>query len=458
MFVELLLVSALGASAAGIAYLRHHSIKEKKANEKRRQEEEAQFRLSLLHEVGRPRFKTFRLSEFSAKCEIPKDVADRVAEEIYSSLYRSVIADCVVSAKEREKLDWLAGGLEIDAARIGRIEKRVKEGKYEQAVNGVLADGQITPEEAAQLEQTRRLIGISKAEAFQLTKDASESAYRATFRRLVHDGVITPEEQQELLRAKQALALSDEQAGDIIRGDARIFYAQYFLAVIQDGIVTPDEEKRLAWLQEWSGLRDADVAPYHLRMQEVKRLASYRKGNLPSVRTGIILEGGEICHWDHPCILAYETRTRAIRVSGELVVTSKNVYFISDTKNLSYRPSRILDIVRRSNGLEIKVNSRQGSGRYLVSEPAELEAILVGVVSKHKFLLSESYSSARTRHIPDDVKREVWDRDAGRCTRCRATEYLEFDHIIPHTRGGANTVNNVQLLCRKCNLIKSDRI
>jgi len=35
-----------------------------------------------------------------------------------------------------------------------------------------------------------------------------------------------------------------------------------------------------------------------------------------------------------------------------------------------------------------------------VSEAEELEAILVGVVSKQKFLLSESYSSARTRHIP----------------------------------------------------------
>jgi 5-methylcytosine-specific restriction endonuclease McrA len=94
----------------------------------------------------------------------------------------------------------------------------------------------------------------------------------------------------------------------------------------------------------------------------------------------------------------------------------------------------------------------------MVPEAEELEAILVGVVRKHKYLLSESYSSTRTRHIPDDVKREVWDRDAGRCVRCRASDYLEFDHIIPHTRGGANTVNNVQLLCRKCNVLKSDRI
>jgi 5-methylcytosine-specific restriction endonuclease McrA len=52
----------------------------------------------------------------------------------------------------------------------------------------------------------------------------------------------------------------------------------------------------------------------------------------------------------------------------------------------------------------------------------------------------------------------VWSRDQGQCVRCRAAEYLEFDHIIPHSKGGSNSINNVQLLCRKCNLYKSDRI
>src|SRR5262249_15265924 len=134
------------------------------------------------------------------------------------------------------------------------------------------------------------------------------------------------------------------------------------------------------------------------------------------------------------------------------------VFLTSSSKTLSFKPSKILDIVRYSNALEIKVNARQGSGRYHVDEAEELEVVLSGVVRKHKFLLSESYSSERTRHIPDEVKREVWDRDGGRCVRCKSSDYLEFDHIIPHARGGANTANNVQILCRKCNLLKSDRI
>ena len=458
MFVELLLLSAVGASAAGIAYLHHHSIEERKAQEKSRQEQEQQFRLALLHELRKPRSNEFRLSLFSAKCEIPKDMADRVAEEIFSALYQKLIADGVVDAKEQDELEWLATVLELDAARIRDIGTRVKEQKYKQAVDGVLADGKITAEEAEQLERIRNQMGVSKRAAFQLTKESTQSAYLATFRQIIRDGTVTREEQQELFRWKQALAISDTEASEIVRAEALAFYRQCFASVVQDGIVTPEEEVYLAWLQHFSGLSDSDVASFRARIEEVKRLASYRQGRLPSVKTSLLLEGGETCHWQGSCTLYCETRTRYQLASGQVAVTNKSIYFVSPTKSFSFKPSRILDIIRRSDGLEIKVNGRQGSGNYLTSSAEELEAILSGVVSKHKFLLSESYSSAQTRHIPDDVKREVWHRDGGRCTRCGANDYLEFDHIIPRSRGGSNTANNVQILCRKHNLLKSDRI
>jgi tellurite resistance protein len=458
MFVELLLVTAVGASAAGIAYLNHYSTQERKALEKKRQEDERQFRLSLLRELRRPRSKDFRLSDFRTKCEVSKELAERTADEIYSEFCRKVVADGIVNSKEQAELEWLTVALELDAVRVQTIVKRVKEEKYKQAVDDVLADGTITPEEAAHLECIRRQMGVSTSLAFQLTQDRSRSAYLMTFRQIVRDGVVTAEERQELLRWKQALAISDADASEIVRAEALALYRQCVSTVIQDGMVTPEEESKLTWLQEFSGLRDSDVASFRDRIQEVNRLASYRQGKLPSVKTALILEGGEICHWHDLCTLRYETRTSHHVASGELAVTSKNIYFASPVKSFSYRPHRILDIIRGSNGLQIKVNGRQGSGEYFTSRAEELEAILSGVVSKHKFLLSESYSAAQTRHIPDDVKRDVWDRDGGRCTRCSATDYLEFDHIIPYTRGGSNTAKNVQILCRKCNLLKSDRI
>ena len=39
-----------------------------------------------------------------------------------------------------------------------------------------------------------------------------------------------------------------------------------------------------------------------------------------------------------------------------------------------------------------------------------------------------------------------------------AEDYLEYDHIIPVSKGGSNTAANIQLLCRRCNGKKSDKI
>jgi 5-methylcytosine-specific restriction endonuclease McrA len=61
-------------------------------------------------------------------------------------------------------------------------------------------------------------------------------------------------------------------------------------------------------------------------------------------------------------------------------------------------------------------------------------------------------------HIPAAVRREVWRRDEGRCTECGSNKRLEFDHIIPISRGGSNTARNLQLLCERCNRHKSGRI
>lgn len=60
--------------------------------------------------------------------------------------------------------------------------------------------------------------------------------------------------------------------------------------------------------------------------------------------------------------------------------------------------------------------------------------------------------------IPSAVRREVWRRDEGRCVKCGSRERLEYDHIIPVSRGGSNTARNIEMLCESCNRSKSDSI
>ena len=60
--------------------------------------------------------------------------------------------------------------------------------------------------------------------------------------------------------------------------------------------------------------------------------------------------------------------------------------------------------------------------------------------------------------IPEDVRFAVWRRDGGKCVKCGSKKNLEFDHVIPKSKGGSDSERNIQLLCQKCNREKSDRI
>jgi len=65
----------------------------------------------------------------------------------------------------------------------------------------------------------------------------------------------------------------------------------------------------------------------------------------------------------------------------------------------------------------------------------------------------------RRRIIPTNVKLEVWKRDSGKCVECGAEDELHFDHILPFSKGGTSVkTENVQLLCARHNLEKSDKI
>jgi hypothetical protein len=65
----------------------------------------------------------------------------------------------------------------------------------------------------------------------------------------------------------------------------------------------------------------------------------------------------------------------------------------------------------------------------------------------------------RSRIIPSEIKRIVWERDGGMCVQCGAIDELHFDHDLPFSKGGSSiTVDNVKILCARHNLEKSDRI
>jgi hypothetical protein len=63
-----------------------------------------------------------------------------------------------------------------------------------------------------------------------------------------------------------------------------------------------------------------------------------------------------------------------------------------------------------------------------------------------------------SRHISDEVKRVVWQRDRGCCQECGSTDDIEYDHKHPVSKGGTSEEGNIQLLCRPCNRRKRVRL
>lgn len=76
---------------------------------------------------------------------------------------------------------------------------------------------------------------------------------------------------------------------------------------------------------------------------------------------------------------------------------------------------------------------------------------------------SHSGNSKKHRYaIPDKLRYQVLKRDNFKCCACGASPAkdpsieLHIDHIIPFSKGGETTLENLQTLCSRCNIGKGD--
>jgi len=93
----------------------------------------------------------------------------------------------------------------------------------------------------------------------------------------------------------------------------------------------------------------------------------------------------------------------------------------------------------------------------------QVKALIVEMKAKKKRKVDRALAFIEQGHavagnkrepIAEHVRMEVWQRDGGCCVKCGSQENLEFDHVIPLSKGGSNTARNLQLLCEQCNRSK----
>ena len=80
----------------------------------------------------------------------------------------------------------------------------------------------------------------------------------------------------------------------------------------------------------------------------------------------------------------------------------------------------------------------------------------------YEYLLSRGNreDALSIRKFTDSQKRAAYERQNGLCPKCKLHfeyEEMEGDHIVPWSKGGKTVPENLQMLCRRCNALKSDK-
>lgn len=78
----------------------------------------------------------------------------------------------------------------------------------------------------------------------------------------------------------------------------------------------------------------------------------------------------------------------------------------------------------------------------------------------YEYILTRDEKYLNIRVFDDNMKREAFERQTGICVKCEeqfSIEEMAGDHIIPWSKGGKTTAENCQMLCTRCNAIKSNK-
>jgi len=98
-------------------------------------------------------------------------------------------------------------------------------------------------------------------------------------------------------------------------------------------------------------------------------------------------------------------------------------------------------------------------------EISEMQCTVFGHICPVVFVAESATETSeprrRGRYIPFKVKMRVVRRDNYTCQVCGKhllDNEVEFDHIIPISKGGSSEEHNICLTCFKCNRDKNDRV
>ncbi|MBL1074504.1 TerD family protein [Nocardia sp. 2] len=206
------------------------------------------------------------------------------------------------------------------------------------------------------------------------------------------------------------------------------------------------------------GLTGPLIEDLRRRMLRGRMLTRLRSGELPVIQVaGLHLDPEERVHLNVPAIQIRQLARGPKLTEGRLICSNKKLRFTGVDTGAEMPWGRVVSVVSEGGRVVLAATSARGGATFDVADPDLAAATIEGALRVAK-RLALTPGRRDTRSIPQEVKAQVWQRDGGKCVECGDSHYLEFDHVIPISRGGATSAANLQILCRACNRSKGARI
>jgi hypothetical protein len=86
------------------------------------------------------------------------------------------------------------------------------------------------------------------------------------------------------------------------------------------------------------------------------------------------------------------------------------------------------------------------------------DLVLMAPIYEPSPIPAKSENYFKKKPIPKVTRMLVMHRDNHECQHCGAGHDLTIDHIHPESKGGTNDIENLQVLCRRCNCSKGVKV
>jgi len=386
-------------------------------------------------------------------------------ERVYRTILARAWADENLTAAEQQTIQWVAHALELNEQKARQINLQFAKEYFAVALAQAMQDGVLEQHEELRLARIAASVGCSLPQfARAFFSNEGEAFLRGIFMVCVADGKLAKTEWNYLLTMAQKFGFQREEFLQVIQPQAELFVEQVLANAKADGRLSPHEESVLCWLLGNLSVSPAFKFYVDQELGLLRTLTEIEDGRLPVLPAprAIELRAGEIVHFHAPAVWQYVRMSRGKQMledhRGTITLTDNRLIFSSPTKSQSLGYRKIVSHWGRGNSIRIEVEGKPSSTFFILEDAPLAYPVFSAAVAMANQTRIARTDEKPSRHIPRDVRQRVWQRYGGRCAECGANDYLEFDHIIPVARGGSNSENNIQLLCRRCNLKKSDSI